>query len=70
MKNWKIFLMGLCAATILSGCGGKKDGGKDAAAVWPNKPVEVVLHASAGGDTDFNARTIWRNSLEKETKNH
>ena len=66
-KIGKIFLMGLCAATILSGCGGKKDGGKDAAAVWPNKPVEVVLHASAGGDTDFNARTFGE-FFEKETK--
>jgi len=66
-KFGKIFLMGLCAATILSGCGGKKDGGKDAAAVWPNKPVEVVLHASAGGDTDFNARTFGE-FFEKETK--
>lgn len=25
---------------------------------WPTKPVNVVLHASAGGDTDFNARTF------------
>lgn len=66
-KIGKLFLMGLCAATILAGCGGKKDGGKDAAAVWPNKPVEVVLHASAGGDTDFNARTFGE-FFEKETK--
>lgn len=25
---------------------------------WPTKPVNAVLHASAGGDTDFNARTF------------
>lgn len=25
---------------------------------WPTAPVNVILHASAGGDTDFNARTF------------
>ncbi len=25
---------------------------------WPNRPVQVVVIANAGGDTDFNARTI------------
>lgn len=25
---------------------------------WPKKPIKAVVHASAGGDTDFNARMI------------
>ncbi len=25
---------------------------------WPNKPIQVVVPAGAGGDTDFNARTM------------
>lgn len=25
---------------------------------WPTAPVNVILHAAAGGDTDFNARTF------------
>lgn len=65
-KFGKIILTGLCAAALVA-CGGKKDGGVNAAASWPNKPVEVVLHASAGGDTDFNARTFGE-FFEKETK--
>lgn len=27
---------------------------------WPTKPVQVIVPAGAGGDTDFNARTIAR----------
>lgn len=29
-----------------------------AAANWPSKPVQVIVPAGAGGDTDFNARTM------------
>lgn len=29
-------------------------------ASWPNKPIQVVVPAGAGGDTDFNARTMAR----------
>lgn len=65
-KFGKIILTGLCAAALVA-CGGKKDGGASAAASWPNKPMEVVLHAAAGGDTDFNARTFGE-FFEKETK--
>lgn len=31
-----------------------------AADAWPNKPIQVVVPAGAGGDTDFNARTMAR----------
>lgn len=31
-----------------------------AEASWPNKPIQVVVPAGAGGDTDFNARTMAR----------
>lgn len=31
-----------------------------AEANWPNKPIQVVVPAGAGGDTDFNARTMAR----------
>jgi tripartite-type tricarboxylate transporter receptor subunit TctC len=30
------------------------------AAEWPNKPIQVVVPAGAGGDTDFNARQMAR----------
>ncbi|MGB6242423.1 MAG: tripartite tricarboxylate transporter substrate binding protein [Castellaniella sp.] len=31
-----------------------------AADAWPSKPIQVVVPAGAGGDTDFNARTMAR----------
>ena len=30
------------------------------AAEWPTKPVQVIVPAGAGGDTDFNARQMAR----------
>lgn len=66
-KISKIILLGIATIGLLSACG--KDGGsaKSEAENWPKRPMEVVLHASAGGDTDFNARTFGE-FFEKETK--
>lgn len=60
-KRIKLFSIVALSAILLTACGNKngaeapnKEGGVD----WPKKPVNVVLHAAAGGDTDFNARTF------------
>jgi len=56
-------------AGILSGCGSKDNASTNQTTQeasesgskttdWPNKTVEVIVPASAGGDTDFNARTF------------
>lgn len=62
----KLLLVGALLTGILTGCGGEKKAAKSEADVWPKRPMEVVLHASAGGDTDFNARTFGE-FFEKET---
>lgn len=50
-------LAGVLMAGVLAGCGGDSSGSGDGAE-WPTKAVNVVVTASAGGDTDFNARTF------------
>ncbi|MEZ5645530.1 MAG: tripartite tricarboxylate transporter substrate binding protein [Burkholderiaceae bacterium] len=49
----KLFATTLVAATVLA------TGSAIAAdAKWPTKPVQAIVPAGAGGDTDFNARTM------------
>ena len=49
-----LILAGAMAATMLAGCGQSSDTPEE----WPSKAVNVIVTASAGGDTDFNARTF------------
>ena len=60
-----LFMATIMAAGMLAGCGGNspnasanEKGGSDNGINWPGRTVEVVVTASAGGDTDFNARTF------------
>ncbi len=62
----KLLLVGTILTGILTGCGGEKKAEESVKDSWPKRPMEVVLHASAGGDTDFNARTFGE-FFEKET---
>jgi tripartite-type tricarboxylate transporter receptor subunit TctC len=50
----------LAAVSVAAFAGGKPDEAakQQAAPQWPRKPVQVVIPAGAGGDTDFNARTV------------
>lgn len=62
-RQWGLLVIGLLALAMLVGCGGQTEEATDKTSNggetnWPNEPVEVVLHAAAGGDTDFNARTF------------
>lgn len=53
---------------MLAGCSGKKEdtGSKtDSGTDWPEKAITFTCPWSAGGDTDFNARTLAKH-LEKE----
>lgn len=60
MKKRQLFASVMAGALLLgtlAGCGSSSsaDGGGEE---WPTKAVNVVVTASAGGDTDFNARTF------------
>jgi tripartite-type tricarboxylate transporter receptor subunit TctC len=48
--------------SLLAGCsdngGENASNGNDGDLKWPEKTIEVVVTAGAGGDTDFNARTF------------
>lgn len=69
MKKFTALLMTLTlTAALLAGCGqntstdegktpedGSKPSSKETSA-WPEKPIEVIIPYSPGGDTDFNAR--------------
>ncbi|MCG1013107.1 tripartite tricarboxylate transporter substrate binding protein [Tepidanaerobacter sp. GT38] len=65
-KTWAFIIIGVLIMTLLVGCGAKEEAANNAAnntgnseeINWPDKAFEVVLHAAAGGDTDFNARTF------------
>ncbi|MBO0602580.1 tripartite tricarboxylate transporter substrate binding protein [Sporosarcina sp. E16_3] len=57
-----VAVMGACSETVE---GTEKDsGGKDSSS-YPTKPIEIVVPAGAGGDTDLNTRTMAK-YLEKE----
>jgi len=57
-----VAVMGACSETVE---GTEKDsGGKDSGS-YPTKPIEIVVPAGAGGDTDLNTRTMAK-YLEKE----
>lgn len=62
----KLLIVGTILTGLLTGCGGEKKVTENGADGWPKRPMEVVLHAAAGGDTDFNARTFGE-FFEKET---
>ncbi len=70
MKKAIVFL---CAASLACAAfaGGasqgpdKKSGSAPAMLDWPAKPVQIIVPYGAGGDTDFNARTMAK-YLEKE----
>lgn len=47
------FVLTLAASIALAA-----SAGAGVAAEWPSKPIKVVVPAGAGGDTDFNARTM------------
>lgn len=69
MKSYKKTVVGLVAAVftlglVLTGCGGAKQEAKPAVQ-YPTKPVQVIVPAGAGGDTDTNARLMGK-YLEKE----
>jgi tripartite-type tricarboxylate transporter receptor subunit TctC len=64
IKNHKVISF-ILAVTILAGllsaCGSSTNQGDKSEQQeidWPKKAIEIVVPASAGGDTDFNARTI------------
>lgn len=53
-----ISLAAVMTAGTLTACSGGSSAGSSAKGEWPSKAVQVVVTASAGGDTDFNARTF------------
>lgn len=60
-KLVKMLSMGLVVA-LCAGCGGgaakKAADNKKKTTDWPKKPIQLICPFSAGGDTDFNARTL------------
>lgn len=72
MKSKKMLavLMAVAIGAMgIAGCGGnnatKKADGKKDGVKWPTKPVQLIVPFTAGGDTDYNARTMAK-YLEKE----
>lgn len=54
-----LLLSMLLVAVLLTGCSSSsKDKAPAAGPAWPTKPIQVIVPAGAGGDTDFNARTM------------
>lgn len=60
-KYWGILLVSLLLF-VLAACSDKATGEEK---VYPTKPIEIVVPAGAGGDTDLNTRTLAK-YLEKE----
>jgi tripartite-type tricarboxylate transporter receptor subunit TctC len=56
-KHIALVLAVALLVSVLSGCSKPAEGNKNEVA-WPEKTVEVIVPAGAGGDTDFNARTF------------
>lgn len=67
MKKWAAALLAVAIGMAAAGCGnGKQAAQKNTKAVnWPTKPVQVIVGFTAGGDTDYNARTMAK-YLEKK----
>jgi len=57
-----VAVMGACSETAE---GTEKDSGGKDTSPYPTKPIEIVVPAGAGGDTDLNTRTMAK-YLEKE----
>lgn len=58
-----LILIGLLL--VFTGCESKNETIGENTESWPKKPVEIVVPFNAGGDTDYNARTLGK-YLEKE----
>ncbi len=65
MKKFTALLLTLAlSAALLAGCGEKSQeqtpaetpAGTEETTAWPEKPIEIIIPYSPGGDTDFNAR--------------
>ena len=73
MKKTNKLLIGILAvlfalSLVLAGCGGDKPAAKPEAKPaiqYPTKPIQVIVPAGAGGDTDTNMRMLGK-YLEKE----
>lgn len=75
MKKLSALLLALFLALSLSACGASGASGSSTSSAsgssasgdssWPSKPITLVVPWSAGGDTDFHARTLGQ-YLEKE----
>ncbi|MBF7096643.1 tripartite tricarboxylate transporter substrate binding protein [Alkalibacter mobilis] len=61
-KLFALLLIAGILAMLFAGCSGESGEGASndgsSESEWPNKTIEVVVTAGAGGDTDFNARTF------------
>lgn len=57
-----VAVMGACSETAE---GTEKESGGEDSSSYPKKPIEIVVPAGAGGDTDLNTRTMAK-YLEKE----
>ncbi len=76
MKKQSKFIVGIIAALftlslLASGCGGDKPAAKPEvkpAIQYPTKPIQVIVPAGAGGDTDTNIRIMGK-YLEQEWVN-
>lgn len=66
MSKLKVLNVVLSSFVLLAvaGCGGEKTEKKQSVN-WPTKPIQLICPMSAGGDTDYNARTLAKH-LEKK----
>lgn len=64
MKKLFTMALALCMSLSLAACGGSNSGAASSGAAstgggeWPAKAINLVVPWSAGGDTDFHARTL------------
>lgn len=56
-KRWYILFL-IVFTVFLSACNPASNGGGSGGGQWPVSSIEVIVPANAGGDTDFNARTL------------
>jgi tripartite-type tricarboxylate transporter receptor subunit TctC len=67
MSKFKVLNVLLASMVLMAvaGCGGQKTAEKKKEVNWPTKSVQLICPMSAGGDTDYNARTLAKH-LEKK----